>query len=226
MSMLLSMMPLYIIGNLHCAGMCGPLVAMLGRHPHRNAYFFGRILAFTLAGLIAGEIGFIINEFSSITHLSSILTLTTAVIFFLAGLFFIFNISFKPKGSLFTFLSKLSLRFSKLMLKDSYLPIFAFGFLTIVLPCGQSLLIFSFSALTEDPFIGALNGFLFSVITTPSLFASMRASYLFNKAKANYRWLMGLSLIIVAILAFLRGLADLGLIEHLIILQQPHMVLY
>jgi sulfite exporter TauE/SafE len=226
MSMLLSMIPLYLVGNLHCAGMCGPLVAFLGRHPHRNAYFFGRLTGFTFAGLIAGEIGFIINEFSSWTSLSSFLTLAISFIFFLVGIGFIFNITLKTKGKLFGFLNKLSLTFSKWMLKDTFFPIFAFGFVTILLPCGQSLLVFTFSALTEDPIIGGLNGFLFALLTTPSLFASMRASYFFNKAKANYRLFMGISLILVSCLTFLRGLADLGVINHLIILQNPHIVLY
>ncbi len=29
---LLALLPLYILGNLHCIGMCGPIVAFLSRH--------------------------------------------------------------------------------------------------------------------------------------------------------------------------------------------------
>lgn len=226
MSMLLPMVPVYLLGNLHCAGMCGPLVAFLGRHRFKNAYFLGRILGFSLVAMIAGEVGFILNEFTSFTHISAFLTLVIALVFFIIAFGMIFNIKIKKEASLFKWLNNLSLHFSKLMLKDAFFPIFCFGFLTILLPCGQSLIIFSFSALTEDPLIGGLNGLLFSIATTPSLFASMRATYFFNKAKKHYKIYMGFSLLLVSMLSLLRGLADLGLVNHLVLLQNPHIVLY
>jgi len=220
------MVPIYLLGNLHCAGMYGPLVAFLGRHRFKNAYFLGRILGFSLAATLAGEAGFILNEFTSFSHISASLTLAIAVVFFVIAFGMIFDIKIKKESSVFKWLNKLSLHFSKLMLKDAFFPIFCFGFLTILLPCGQSLIIFSFSALTEDPLIGGLNGLFFAILTTPSLFASMQASHFFNKAKKHYKIYMGFSLLLVSMLSLLRGLADLGFVNHLVLLENPHIVLY
>ncbi|MEM7108609.1 MAG: sulfite exporter TauE/SafE family protein, partial [Bacteroidota bacterium] len=49
-----------LVGSLHCAGMCGPIA--LVAHNHGNfgrslIYNFGRILAYTLLGLIFGLLG-------------------------------------------------------------------------------------------------------------------------------------------------------------------------
>jgi sulfite exporter TauE/SafE len=63
MTLLLAMLPYYLLGNLHCLGMCGPLTMMLGAHRFRYFYFAGRLFSFTLAGGIAGELGAVLNVF-------------------------------------------------------------------------------------------------------------------------------------------------------------------
>jgi sulfite exporter TauE/SafE len=227
MSALISMIPLYLVGNFHCAGMCGPLVAFLGRHPYKYAYFWGRIAGFTLAGLIAGEMGIIVADVASIGKFSAILTLVISLIFFIVSLFFFFNIKIPLfKSKIFTILERLSLTISKLALSDKWLSVFLFGLCTILLPCGQSLIIFSFSAMLQDSFLGALNGFLFAVFTTPSLMFTMKASIFLTKAKRHYRKLMSISLFIVSILTFLRGLADLGIINHFTLIDKLHLILW
>ena len=59
MTLLLTMLPLYLFGNVHCLGMCGPLVMLIGQHHFRYFYFVGRTLSFTLAGGLAGAAGFL-----------------------------------------------------------------------------------------------------------------------------------------------------------------------
>ena len=61
MSLLITMLPLYLLGNLHCIGMCGPLVMLLGQQRCRAFYFLGRTLSFTLAGLLAGALGSVLQ---------------------------------------------------------------------------------------------------------------------------------------------------------------------
>src|ERR1700733_9157066 len=70
MALLLSMLPLYFFGNLHCLGMCGPLVMMIGHHQYRYFYFFGRLLSFSLAGMAAGAVGAVANVFFQHYHLA------------------------------------------------------------------------------------------------------------------------------------------------------------
>ena len=61
MSLFFTLLPIYLFGNLHCLGMCGPLVMMIGRHRYRNFYFFGRTISFALVGLAAGEAGSVLQ---------------------------------------------------------------------------------------------------------------------------------------------------------------------
>lgn len=224
--LILSMIPLYLIGNFHCMGMCGPLVAFLGRHPNRRAYFLGRIVAFTLAGLIAGEVGAVINHLAHLSHLSSIVTLSMALLFFCVSLTFLFNITLPKVGWVNERLRIISLSLSKLMLRERFFPIFLFGLATILLPCGQSLMVFSFSALTQDAMLGALNALLFATLTTPSLWVAMHATQFFKQANRYYRPLMGICLMLISTLTLLRGLADLEIVPHLVINEQTHFIIY
>ena len=72
MSLLLTMLPLYLFGNLHCLGMCGPLVAMIGHHRFRYYYFLGRTLSFTLAAMAAGGAGAVLHLFLNQYHISAL----------------------------------------------------------------------------------------------------------------------------------------------------------
>ena len=71
MDLFLQLLPIYLLGNLHCMGMCGPLVALLGGHPFRYYYFLGRIFSFTLVGGVAGIFGFLIFLSFDAVHLNA-----------------------------------------------------------------------------------------------------------------------------------------------------------
>lgn len=226
MSLIFSMFPFYLLGNLHCAAMCGPLAALLGKHPHKNAYFLGRIVGFTFIGLLAGEVGSVIHHFLYQYHLLSFISFIVAVGLFAYSFTYFSKRSLPSIQFLNKFLGKISCKISILMLKNSFTPIFFFGFATILLPCGQSLLVFSFSALTGSTFLGALNAFCFALLTTPSLFLAMSLHPLFKKLKLYYRPLVGLSIFFIASLFLLRSLADFDLIPHLILNSKYHIAIY
>ena len=57
MSLFFTLLPVYLFGNIHCAGMCGPLMMLLAKNRYRWAYFAGRLVSYTLAGLLSAEIG-------------------------------------------------------------------------------------------------------------------------------------------------------------------------
>src|SRR3954462_9520133 len=61
MTLFLTLFPFYILGNIHCLGMCGPLVMMIGKNRLRYLYFLGRLLSFSLAGMLAGEAGAVLH---------------------------------------------------------------------------------------------------------------------------------------------------------------------
>lgn len=87
MSLLLAMLPIYLFGNLHCLGMCGPLVMMIGQHRYRYFYFLGRTLSFTLAGMIAGGVGAVVQFFFNTYHIAEMTSFFFGgILMFLGGL--------------------------------------------------------------------------------------------------------------------------------------------
>ncbi len=220
------MLPLYLFGNLHCAGMCGPLVMMIGHHDYRYFYFLGRLLSFTLAGTIAGEAGAVLNAFLKQYQIPAVACFVFGGVIIGIGILSLLNRPYPGYRWLADKTRPLNKSLSLLMLRDKPLPAFLFGFFTVALPCGQTLIVFSACALSGDLWVGMLNGFVFALLTSPSLFLAMQAHHFFFRLKHYYRFLLGLSALLIGGLSVCRGLADLDLIPHLIISQTLHIVLY
>lgn len=220
MGLFLSLLPLYLLGNLHCMGMCGPLVMLLGEQRYRYFYFVGRSLSFTLAGFIAGALGEVISAWLHLVHLSALFCFVIGGVILWMG-FSVFWGWALPGGK---WLSSWSQKLSPLLLKEDPWRVFLFGFFTVFLPCGQTVIVFSACAMAGDAWVGLLNGFMFAILTSPSLWLAMRAKRLFGFARSYYRPLMGSGACVIGLLAICRGLADLGWIPHLTL--APSIVLF
>ncbi|NGX57578.1 MAG: hypothetical protein K940chlam3_00471 [Chlamydiae bacterium] len=216
------LLPSYIFGNLHCIGMCGPLVMMLGQHRYRYWYFLGRTLSFTLAGTLAGSLGAVLNVFLSHYHISALTSIIFGLVILVAGLMALMRIPL-PTPKFFHSINK---NLSLLLLRDHLFPTFLFGFTTVFLPCGQTLIVFSACALSGSPLVGLFNGFMFAILTSPSLFFAMQASQLFRKSRKHANTMIGLCAIVVGLLACFRGLADMDVIPHFVLNHHYHIVLY
>lgn len=214
MTLFFSMLPLYLFGNLHCLGMCGPLVMMIGQHRYRYFYFLGRTLSFSLAGMIAGAIGAVSDSFFKHYHLAEATTFIFGSILLILGFFTLVGWSYPGHQWLSQRLASVNHTLSLLMLRDRAWPAFLFGFFTLALPCGQTLIVFSACALSGDLWVGLLNGFAFALLTSPSLFFAMKAHTILRQAKKHYRTVVGVSALVVGALAILRGLAEADLISH------------
>lgn len=209
------MFPYYLLGNLHCLGMCGPLVAMIGQHRYRYAYFLGRTLSFGLAGMAAGEAGAVIQNSLQRLHIPELLT-------FALGILMLFVAIIQGTG---WHLSLPSLRLFRqlnhsitlLMLKDTVITTFIFGLLTVALPCGQSLVVFSACALTGSALVGLFNGAAFALLTSPSLWVAMHTMHWFQTGKKQYRRFIACAAGFAGMMAIFRGLADWGVIPHLVL---------
>lgn len=214
MALLLTMLPLYLFGNLHCLGMCGPLVMMIGQHRYRYFYFLGRTLSFTLAGLAAGAIGAVAGAFFKYYHLAEATSFLFGGILIALGFFTLTGRSYPGHAWLSKRLARTNQTLSLLLLRDRAWPSFLFGFFTLALPCGQTLIVFSACALSGDPYVGFLNGFAFAILTSPSLFLAMQAHAVLRRARHYYQAVIGLSALLVGSLAMLRGFAEMGWISH------------
>lgn len=230
MTLLLTMLPIYIFGNVHCLGMCGPLVMMIGHHRYRYFYFLGRLLSFTLAGMAAGAFGAVAHYVLKQYHVAEMVSFFFGMILMVLGLATLMKWQYPGYHWLARRLAKINHELSLLMLQDRAWPAFLFGFFTLALPCGQTLIVFSACALSGDMGVGAFNGFAFALLTTPSLWIAMKAHALLRGAKHYYNLIIGLSALLVGLLAVLRGLAEAGVISHWVLNPQAavhyHVVIF
>lgn len=216
-SLFFTMFPFYILGNLHCLGMCGPLVSMIGQHRFKYCYFIGRLLSFSLAGMIAGELGSVLSISLKYYHIPEVASFLFGSIILLLGLSAFTGWRLTAFGQVSHVLQPINRALSILMLKDTPWATFFFGFFTVLLPCGQSLVVFSAIALAADPLIGFINGFALAFLTTPSLLFALQAHLLLRRFKKHYNKIMGICSIIIGCLIFCRGFAELGWIPHWVI---------
>lgn len=139
--MLLSVFILGLLGSLHCVGMCGPIAFMLPVDRTNSfkkvsqiaMYHFGRLLAYSIIGLIFGLIGKSLYLFGFQQQLSIIIGVLMILVVLIPQKTFnkynfskpIYKIVSKVKSSLGTALKKKTF--------DTFLTI---GFLNGFLPCG------------------------------------------------------------------------------------------
>ncbi|SCC90866.1 Uncharacterized protein SCG7109_AZ_00020 [Chlamydiales bacterium SCGC AG-110-M15] len=226
MNTLITMLPLYLLGNLHCMGMCGPLVMMIGTHQHRYWYFIGRLTSFSLAGLLAGEIGSVINLTLKQYHISTATSFIFGTSILIMGLAQLFGWAYPGQKWISQKSGNISKHLSLLILKDQAYSTFLFGFFTVLLPCGQTLIVFSACALTGSAFVGWINGLAFALLTSPSLFLAMRAQGFMQNLKSYYRETLGILALIVGGLSICRGLAEMEIISHWVLNERYHIVIY
>lgn len=226
MTLFLSLFPVYLLGNLHCLGMCGPMVMLLGQNKYRYFYFLGRLFSYGLAGWIAGELGALIHLFLQNFHLSAAASFLFGALFLGVGISELTGYTVPLAPFFHRHLGRLSRSLSVLLLKEQPWPAFLFGFFTVLLPCGQTLLVFSACALYGDGLAGLLNGIAFALLTSPSLLAAMQLHTVLHQLKKYYRISLGCCAFVVAALSLCRGMAEMGWIPHLALSETYHIVIY
>lgn len=225
MPLFFSLLPIYILGNIHCLGMCGPLVMMIGRHQYRYFYFLGRILSYAIAGWIAGGMGTVLTVLLGNWYLPALISLAFGALIATIALYSLTGVPYPGYRWFGRKLGTLSKSLSLLLLKDEPYPAFLFGLGTILLPCGQTVVVFSACAIYGDPFVGLANGTAFALLTSPSLWMGMHAQQWFFKLK-DYNHLFGWAALLTGFLAICRGLADLSIIPHLVLSSRWHIVIF
>lgn len=203
MELFWSLLPLYLIGNFHCLGMCGPLVMIVGRHPQAGSYFFGRAMSYTAAGALAGGLGQLVPQSATLTLACGVGLLLWPVL--------------QPYLK--------NLPSPKIHWRTIPHP-FVLGLMTILLPCCQTLVVFSACALFASPLAGAANGLAFAFLTAPALFFAMSFYHTFKWFRQWEKLLTNGCIAFAGTLTLLRGFADLGWIPHAILSENLHILLY
>lgn len=130
-----------IIGSFHCVGMCGPLALALPLSDHSLQskftgallYNSGRVLTYSLFGLIAGLLG---KSFALIGFQQGLSIALGAVIILLVIIPKLFPGSFSKGNFATVFFQRLRHAFGQLFFKKNQSTLFAIGFLNGLLPCG------------------------------------------------------------------------------------------
>lgn len=203
-----------LLGSLHCAVMCGPLMLSL---PLQNTsllksalqlilYQLGRILIYTLLGVLVGWIG---NSFTVFAN-QEILSLTIGALLIIFTILQLTGHQFKSINNL---QQKIITPLSRLMGKFYGLPIWGFfaGLLNGLLPCGMVYLALATALNTASLQGGANFMFLFGLGTMPlMLMISLGGIYLKKYIRFNTQKLVPYFMLFMGTLLILRS-ADLGI---------------
>ncbi|MFB9054073.1 sulfite exporter TauE/SafE family protein [Formosa undariae] len=201
-----------LLGSFHCIGMCGPIAFMLPvdrSNPVKKIsqifiYHFGRLLAYSIIGLVFGFLGKGLYIFGLQQKLSIIVGVLLIVIVLLPyKTFNKYNFS-KP---VFKIISKVKKGMGAALQKKTADTFLTIGFLNGFLPCGLVYMAVLSSIATAEPFKGALYMFLFGLGTIPLMTTAIYFGNLLSSlAKKRIQKLIPVFVIIIGILFIIRGL--------------------
>lgn len=203
-----------LLGSLHCAVMCGPL--MLSLPIQKTSYLksafqlllyqFGRVLVYTLMGVLVGWVGSSFTIFANQQTLSLIIGIVLVV-------FVMLQFSGFYSKSLNNIQYQMVAPISKMMGKLFGLPLWGFfaGLLNGLIPCGMVYLALATALNSATIQGGATFMFLFGLGTTPlMLMISLGGIYLKRYIKFDTRRLIPYFMLFIGILFIMRS-ADLGI---------------
>ena len=210
--MLVSAFILGLLGSFHCVGMCGPIAFMLPVDRSNTfkkitqiaIYHFGRLLAYSIIGLVFGLIGKSLYIFGFQQQLSIIIgVLMILVVLIPQQTFNKYNFS-RP---VYRLISKVKSALGSAMKKKTMDTFLTIGFLNGFLPCGLVYMAL-FAAIAGG---NALNGILYMAVfglgTIPLMNTAIYFSqFLKGKARQRIQKAIPVFVILIGALFILRGL--------------------
>lgn len=204
-----------LLGSFHCLGMCGPiaLIAPSGISyteflGGRLFYNLGRIITYSLIGLVIGTFGYGLNVAGAQQYISVIagIILLIIAIFKLAGWE-------KPKTQTFwgNYQIALQNRFGKLLTRPGMGAQFTVGLLNGLLPCGLVYIALAGAITTGNPWQGAGYMALFGLGTMPLMLSvSVAYKWVSKGVRNNIQRALPYFIACIAVLFIVRGL-NLGI---------------
>ena len=184
--MLVSALILGLLGSLHCVGMCGPIAFMLPvdrsnsfkKVSQISIYHIGRLLAYSLIGLVFGFVGKSLYIFGIQQQLSIIIGVLMIVIVLLPyKTIGKYNLS-KP---LYKIISKVKSSLGKALKKKTADTFLTIGFLNGFLPCGLVYMAVFGSVATGSLLEGSLYMVLFGLGTIPLMTTAIYLRQIFKQ---------------------------------------------
>ena len=176
------------LGSFHCIGMCGPLAMALPRNGNstssllmgRLLYNLGRILTYSIIGLVFGSLGSVFS-FRGWQSNASIISGILIILFVLFSNDFLAK---KINSKLVNYSIGLKKYFNVFLKRNSYSSLFSVGLLNGILPCGFVYLALAGASATGSILGGGIYMFLFGLGTLPMMFIlSMSGSFVSQKVR-------------------------------------------
>ena len=210
--MLYSALIFGLLGSFHCVGMCGPIAFMLPVSRKNKwkkffqifLYHSGRLLSYSLIGLVFGLVGKSLNLFGLQQNLSILMGfLMIAVIMLPSQRFQKYNFS-KP---LYKFIGKIKSGLGTALKKKTPDTFWTIGFLNGFLPCGLVYMAVFGAVATGSIYEGSLYMLLFGLGTIPLMTTAVYFSGMLNRLmRQRIRKLLPVFVVLVGMLFILRGL--------------------
>ncbi|NOT38362.1 MAG: sulfite exporter TauE/SafE family protein [Saprospiraceae bacterium] len=200
-------------GNLHCVGMCGPLViagasSMSGKNSVLSSllYHKARIIAYIFLGLAFGYIG----QTISLVVFQQWISIVAALLIF--AYLFIYYSTVNSRIDKLQWIQILKTKISELLYSpDSYWRIMQLGFLNGLLPCGLVYIAGITAAASGSYLTGSVLMLGFGMATFPVMLGIMIMGRKFSfQHKSLFSKLSPIMIFSVAVLLLLRGM-NLGI---------------
>lgn len=215
MMIYLTSLILGLTSNLHCLGMCGPLVlavpmkrtSRLGTLFQLLQYHFGRILVYAVLGAVFGLLGFTINSFGIMQWVS--------ILFGVLMLLFAWRkwllVSLEKSLGILGFSKLFNGFYAKLFATRSPLKMFLLGALNGILPCGMVYLGVLNALLAGSALGSATAMFFFGIGTMPALLVvGFAAGSITPKVRSKIQLFVPYLMSVVALMLIVRGM-NLGI---------------
>lgn len=210
--MLLSALIFGLLGSFHCIGMCGPIAFMLPVDRNNRVrrvsqiflYHFGRLLTYSIIGLLFGFLGKSFYLFGIQQYLSIAIGIIMIVIVLIPyKTFNKYNFS-KP---LYKLISKVKSALGKELKKKTSDTFLTIGFLNGFLPCGLVYMSLFGALATGNTWQGSLYMFLFGLGTIPLMTTAIYfGNFLTGKVRSYITKAIPVIVVLMGMLFILRGL--------------------
>lgn len=201
-----------LLGSFHCIGMCGPIAFLLplDRKNKTNrifeiiSYHIGRLVTYSIFGLIFGLLGKQFQLFGLQQNLSIFIgLLIIAIILIPSKLLNRYNV-LKP---IYKEIAKLKNMIGFQLKKKASSTFFILGFFNGLLPCGLVYMAIFGAISTGDLWMGGLYMIYFGLGTIPLMTGAIYMGNFFNQSvKKRFVYLIPIFMFIVGILFIIRGL--------------------
>lgn len=198
------------IGSFHCIGMCGPLAlalplkddSLFSKFTGALLYNSGRIVTYSLFGLLAGSVGQSFSFFGFQQGLSIVGGALILLLVIAPKIFPSFNTNIAGN-----FFQTLRQKFGQLFFKKNQSTLFAIGFLNGLLPCGMVYLAIAGATATGNIanatiFMAAFGAGTLPIMWSIAFWGNFIGINIRKKIRNAYPYMM----VLVASMLILRGL--------------------